>query len=369
MDYIEINIRENGSLICNLNNNYITYKEVLYYFKELDIKNSKLKIENNKITLNYNNKKINIKNYNNNRDITLDRIIDQLKIEYRKQKREFLKKKKIKRIKKITSIILISTIATSTLIVTSKNNKEIDIPQNEYITEVEIDNKTDNELVQKESIIDKTDIDYREYNINVEFESRLDSDKLRITKAYYEDIITRISNEYGIDPQIMIAIATQEMGVHEIDETASALGLMQIEKGVWNNETITAFNYEKKDYETIIVTEEKLKDLEFNIRTGCIIFQQCLKNSNYNLCLAIQMYNYGYGNTKKILKKCYGENFDFNNITNNEWLEYRTNISEGDNLYLEHILSYIEKIEDIKCKKNNDIIKYIMTNTKLQHVL
>ena len=159
------------------------------------------------------------------------------------------------------------------------------------------------------------------------------------------------------------------MGIHEIDENAPAIGLMQIEKNIWNNETITAFNYEKLDFETIKVTEEKLKDLEFNIRTGCMIFQQCLKNSNYNLCVAIQMYNYGYGNTKKVLKQCYGENFDLSNIMDNEWLEYRMNINEGDSLYLEHILSYIENLNEIECKKDNEIIKYFVNNTKLSHTV
>lgn len=368
MDYIEINIRENGSLICNLNNNYISYKEVLYYFKNLDIKNSKLKIENNNITLNNKSNRLIIKNYKNNRDITLDKIIEQLKIEFRKRKREFLKNKKIKRIKKITGIILITAIVTPGII-SNDTIKDPDINISTHSGNIEIVEVTDNNQHIKIQCDDnlKKESNYREQNIK--FESRLDSDKLRITKAYYENIITKISNEYGIDPQIMIAIATQEMGIHEIDENAPAIGLMQIEKNIWNNETITAFNYEKLDFETIKVTEEKLKDLEFNIRTGCMIFQQCLKNSNYNLCVAIQMYNYGYGNTKKVLKQCYGENFDLSNIMDNEWLEYRMNINEGDSLYLEHILSYIENLNEIECKKDNEIIKYFVNNTKLSHTV
>ena len=56
---------------------------------------------------------------------------------------------------------------------------------------------------------------------------------------------------YGLDPNFMIAVATQESGVHNsYDETTAAIGLMQIEKSVWNNKSITVYNYETKEDET-----------------------------------------------------------------------------------------------------------------------
>ena len=99
-----------------------------------------------------------------------------------------------------------------------------------------------------------------------------------------------------------------------------------------------------------------------------MIFQQCLKYSNYNLTVAIQMYNYGYGNIINTFKMCYGNNVNFDETSksnDNLWLDYRENISEGDKEYLEHILSYIENIEDIYNKNNDNIINYEIRNKSL----
>ena len=155
----------------------------------------------------------------------------------------------------------------------------------------------------------------------------------------------------------MLAIATQETGEHRINTNTPALGLMQIEKSVWIGETISAYNFYIGKYETEKITEEKLKNIDFNIKIACMHFQNCLMNSNYDLNIAIQMYNFGYGNIEDTFKYYHNNgsmelNESLKNYTN-EWLNYRDYIKSGDSDYLEHIISYIEDLEGIECQKEN----------------
>ena len=64
---------------------------------------------------------------------------------------------------------------------------------------------------------------------------------------------------YGLDPKIIIAIATQESGIHSTRSiNGCATGLMQIENSVWRDQKLTVFNYDTLEYETIVVNVENL---------------------------------------------------------------------------------------------------------------
>ena len=93
-----------------------------------------------------------------------------------------------------------------------------------------------------------------------------------------------------------------------------------------------------------------------------MIFQNCLKNSNYNLEVAIQMYNYGYGNILKTFKMYYGStDIDLDDVLNNYddgWLDYREKINVGDKLYLEHVLSYIEDASNLECISGSERVTF-----------
>ena len=355
MKTIEIYIKDNGEITCYLKKSELSkrvlYRNILNEVKELSLGNNAIKITDSIMKFKNNQTEVKIINYKNNRDISLDTIIEKIYRDKIRQRREYLKKQNVKRVKTITYTVVLSlTVLTSALInlTQAKSNENI---KNQETVIVETYNNVDND--ENKQIID------------LEFEDRTNSEKFQITKAYYENFIGQIANEYGVDPGIMLAIATQESGLHNLEQRGPAIGLMQIERAVWDNQSITAYNYAKNSYETLNISEQKLKDLEFNIRVACMHFQKCLKDSNYNLSAAIQMYNYGYGNVEKTFKLYYGENADLRNLSfdcDNDWLAYRDYISVGDNKYLEHILSYVENIDDIKCKNNNEIIHYEINN-------
>lgn len=383
MKSIDFKITSFGYVIASIKEdndfNYVNYKNLLEEIFLLASKIEDISIMNDCITFKTGNTNVNISNYSNNKDAALDMIINKAIEEKKKLRKEYLKKQKIKRRKTfICTIILVAGISCASLVAFSNKNEENineniiqseEVIKNDNIEYKKLNNNNKNSNITEEPINIEQENIYDSNEIEIEFEDRTDTEKYKITKAYYENIIRTISNEYGIAPEIMLAIATQESGMHTYNSNAPAIGLMQLEKIIWDNNSVTAYNYKKGHYETINITVERLKDLEFNIRIACMYFQNCLNNSNYNLDVAIQMYNYGYGNIENTFKIYNNSNIDLQNALKNydkEWLNYRKYINEGDSEYLEHVLSYIENKEDIECLKNNEIVKYSIKqkNTK-----
>ena len=202
----------------------------------------------------------------------------------------------------------------------------------------------------------------KEYNnvpkIYVDHEDRSSENKAVTTRELYQELIEKYSKIYGVDKNLILGIATQERGIHSqtMDE-GGATGLMQIQNAVWDNQELCAYNFDTGEYEKIIVNVNDLSDLEYNIKVGTMILQNTLTYMDYNLCAAIQCYNMGYGNMKTILTqyaidsgKSIEEILSSNDLG---WLEYRNLINEGDQNYLEHVMSWIGNDFMIKNKKPN----------------
>ncbi len=183
--------------------------------------------------------------------------------------------------------------------------------------------------------------------ITIDYEDRSETEKAYMAKEYYSDIIEMYASQYGLDTNLVLAIATQERGIHSKEkDSGGATGLMQIQNAVWDGQTIYAYNFKTESKEKMNITKEKIKDLHTNIQIGCMYLQNCMQYMNYNTIAAIQCYNMGYGNMMKILttysKDC-GKSID--DILKDEydigWLDYRDIINEGDKSYVEHVFSWM----------------------------
>ena len=401
MREIVINIDDNGNIYINgkriYNNdpNFYKYKTLIksvfenrkkigVYTKGNDMGVIKFSSEDIIVKIEgYKNNKKNMSIYN----IDLQDIIDASIYRYKLLKIKNNRQRKVKRIKTfaIGSLIAIGVSTSAFGLANSKDvDKNIDMPvQNEYSMEVEnesikddeinyvyLDNNVDENTVESRPIYDSTIEQSPVSNVDCYdlcYEDRTDKEALKNVMDSYYNLIDNISNEYGIDPQIMCAIAAQESsGIHNVNIGGPAMGLMQIELSVWNGNSITAFNHKTNSLETLNITTEKLKDVEFNIRAGCMIFQDCIKQSNYNLELAIQMYNYGPGNINRAIKMCYGDDYTYKKLLENYddgWLNYRENIQAGDSEYLEHIISYVMNPESMYIiDKDNNVRTYQFNN-------
>lgn len=183
--------------------------------------------------------------------------------------------------------------------------------------------------------------------IAVKYEDRSETSKAKKTEAYYGDMINKYAKMYGIDSKLALAVATQERGIHSsITDKGGATGLMQIQNSAWIGEKLTAYNFETKKTETFIVTLDKIKDVEYNIKYGCMILQTVFNYMDYNPIAALQCYNMGYGNMMKILN-AYSKDSNktvkeiLENHKDTKWLNYRNLIKVGDQEYVEHVLSWI----------------------------
>ena len=261
------------------------------------------------------------------------------KILIRKIKEKKLKLKKLKK-----SLLAVSL--TLTLI------GGIALPVKNNIVHAVTEN-TDSGIEQIEEVYNYDTVyvdDHKEdYDKNIKNDfigTEVESEKHKFVLENYGDIIDKYATMYNVNPNIIAAIATQERGVHsnKIDK-GGAIGLMQIQVGVWDNKELTIYNNLTNRNETINITLDKLKDVDFNIKVGCAIFQDCLKRSNNNSLVAIQMYNMGTGTVNKILNNYAKEtgrtkNDVLNDSNDTGWLNYR-NGYQGDSKYAEHVSRYI----------------------------
>lgn len=227
------------------------------------------------------------------------------------------------------------------------------LPQPTGISTELTTNTVSNDIVEKPVVEDDT------CYVNINYDNRSNTEKAIFTREKYGEIITKYANMYGIDPDLMIAVATQESGVHtEYTGGSGATGLMQIENEIWINNSVTAFNYETGEKDTIYITEENIDDLDINIQTGCMIMQQSLKYMDNNPIAGIECYNKGYGNMDTIING-YANECGITKeevLTNTEdigWLEYRNTISAGDPNYIENVLSWYGENISINFKDEN----------------
>ena len=231
-----------------------------------------------------------------------------------------------------------------------KDSEENEILNND-IKEIE-------ETTKEKEIVKETEVQTEEQTTDIDYISMLeigtetDSDKFISTKENYYDIIEKYANMYGINPDIICAIATQESGVHSREiSPGGGLGLMQVQASVWNGHGLTVHNYETDQDERINFTTDSLRNLENNIQAGCAIYKMCLDKMEGNYVAALQCYNMGEGSMGSILSnyssisgKSKSEILKSNDFG---WLNY-TNGHGGDPNYVKNVLRYFDgKINEI----------------------
>lgn len=201
------------------------------------------------------------------------------------------------------------------------------------------------------------------------YQDRTHEENIQNAKRY-EALFEKYAHRYGLDPNLLMAVAAQEScGEHESNlGNGPAEGIMQVEKSVYIGHSISAYNFETGEEETIQITAEKLQDLETNIQIGAMILRICIENNDYNIPLALQTYNFGPGNMNTVLSNC-SEQKQISvqelrsSATNNSWLDYRASLEIGDPQYVEHVFSFLENNTTLTVnKRNNEPVSVQITN-------
>lgn len=197
---------------------------------------------------------------------------------------------------------------------------------------------------------------FQEEAFHFSYENRVNNECYQ-NAMRYEDLFEKYANMYGVDKNLLIAIASQESSGDHYNhlEGGPAIGIMQIEKSANLNQTIEVYNFDLGRKESVEITLDKLQDIEQNIKIGAMLLRYSIVYSDYNIPIGIQNYNFGFGNMGKVLQACsinenVSEDSLRNSQTNNSWLEYRNAVSAGDPQYIEHIFSYIPNNSKITIK-------------------
>lgn len=226
---------------------------------------------------------------------------------------------------------------------------------NNYETEVS------NSQVVSESVLKKmkeiaSNFAYEEahtVHIPLAIEDYSETDKAKETRELYYNIISEIAPKYGLDPELVLAIATQERGIHSNRvDAGGGLGLMQIQVSIWAKDGINLTYYELNPETGLFeehwqnsVSLDTLKDERGNIEFACKVLQKCLIDMNYNIPLAIQTYNMGQGSVKRIIDayaNSTGKTREdvISNPSDMGWLDYRAGVN-GDSNYIENINKWV----------------------------
>ena len=322
------------------------------------------------------------------------------------QKVETFEPKKVSRINKhvgkkiIAGALVLGVLGTLIGIELSRKQKGDNVDINKSTTYIEeitepteiripiendfnIDNTSSEKKDEQHEIVlenlNNSNIDSFEESSNIEvfipFQDRSDTEKARITRAYYGETIESYAKRYGVDPKIMLAIATQERGIHSDEmDRGGATGLMQIQNAVWLGENVTAYNYDTQKYETLHIDKSKLSDVFYNIKIGCMYFQNCMNYMDGNVLAAIQCYNYGLGNMEKVFKQYSFESGKsikeiLADISDCGWMDCRFEAvgNVGDKDYVENVISWMGSTMNFENPtSSNETINITVTNSNPQ---
>lgn len=234
------------------------------------------------------------------------------------------------------------------------SNREI--KDEEILKDIESANENNN--ISTEDLLEELDKESN-YNlklVNISFNDEFDQEKYdHVFNEYYDMVVERASR-WGISTNLALSLISQESGGY-VDN------LMQIQWSSWHDQPIKVFNFEKKEYEKIVLTEnpqdhanegitqfiskEDLLNPKTNISIGCIILRYSFDQMGHNVTAAIQAYNFGVENMKKVLesaandKGCTVDDL-LNNQQDTSFLDYRNVIDVGDPNYVEHTLRFLQ---------------------------
>lgn len=300
-------------------------------------------------------------------------LVDAIKKYYERNALKDTKKKKVTRQNKHSGKKIIATSLLIVLLLTltyACKNEVKALFEEDWKNIVSVEGLKESSINYSDETISFIEPVYEEITkVSIDYGDRSDTDKAHKTKAYYGDLIDKYSKRYGVDPNLVLAIATQERGVHGTTvDKGGAIGLMQIQYNVWVGERISAYNFETGKRETFIVDDEKLADIDYNIKVGCMYLQNCMEYMDYNTVAAVQCYNMGAGSMNKILKAYSADcgksvNEILSDPTDIGWLEYRNIIDMGDPDYIENVFSYLGENSNVgSIKKDGSIINLNINN-------
>ena len=246
---------------------------------------------------------------------------------------------------------------------------------------------------EPEMVYQEPEVSYNNYGSDVYLEidtNKYDAPKADTCRRDYGDIVTKYANMYGVDPDLAIAIATQEQGFHTTYMKNGSTGLFQLLNSACVGGTFTAYNFITKQYDSVYVTSTNIGELETNVQVACMILRQGYEMMNHNILAAIQSFNFGpYGMIEVIRDYCVNNNLEsFYNLSSTKlsdveamvlgdysftgWTSYISSYRRGgDSNYLSHVLQYVTRSDNGERKirflnEDGTVTEFNIINTILE---
>lgn len=197
--------------------------------------------------------------------------------------------------------------------------------------------------------------------IYLDFENEFNSVTGQLAYENYYNLVEKYSKKWGLSPNIMFGMLTQESGGVVKDN------LMQIQFYSWEGQVVKAYDFEQnkevrvvctnnpapyiEEYgnDIICISEEELREPDANISMACLIFRECFRLMDGHIIAAKQAYNFGCGNMNKLFEITYERTGKYPDLTNQEdtsFLEFTSEISAGDPYYIYHTGRYNVDVDD-----------------------
>lgn len=196
--------------------------------------------------------------------------------------------------------------------------------------------------------------------------------KLDVCQKFFEshteedDYIKKYSEYYGVDYNLIRAIAFQESSGNQNIKEGSAIGIMQIEK-INIGETVSCKNFKTGEIDKVKITKKLLRNKEMNIKIGTMLFRNRLNRFNTSPLLSLQAYNFGSNGLINILKLAAKDNkveytYYVDNPEDITWVDYRKYNNGGDPCYFENVLRYCTDTITIYNENEEEMIyKFVPT--------
>lgn len=232
------------------------------------------------------------------------------------------------------------------------------------IEEAEKKELTNGELLAQ--LVEEKDTIYQ--NFNIDFSDRTRAEKAVSAKSNYYSLVSKYAKTYGIDKDLMMAIGTQEKGVHSTEiDPGGGVGLMQMQYQVWVNQDVKAYNFDTNSWESFHVTDSNIRALDTNIKIACMYFQNCLVSMDYNVPAALCAYNWGMTSTKnKLSEFSQDRGLSLNEVleaNDTSWINLFNVNGDTSLAYPKMVLSYYDSSKPIENEKIDENGNDIMVKT------
>lgn len=268
-------------------------------------------------------------------------------------KRNQKEKKAELRLRKIEKVNRAATIAGTVIVWASLIASVYFLGYKEVISKINRyaeNNKHQTEVVMINEEEPKSDIDdVIIHSIDIPITtSEEKSNAYLLAEEKYKDIISELSENYGIDASLLTAICASNINDKgELVNSGGRIGPMNISNYELEGRVFRVYNYKQKTWDTIVVKQEKLKNDYQNIRIGCAILQMAYRDANGNLVAALEssgLGKYSFNKLKdKLINYTSNTTLNYDNILANKdsYAWFNAIFSDADSTYFGKVASYL----------------------------